>query len=167
MAEYQKVSHGFAPVYDSFSQCLILGSFPSVKSREEAFYYGHPRNRFWKVMAAVLHTKEPGTVEEKKQMLLSHHIALYDVIEQCEIIGSSDSSIRNVVPADLSAIIAASAIDRVYVNGQTAGKLYHRYQEKQLQIPAVQLPSTSPANAACSLEKLIEIWKSNIILRNT
>ena len=104
MSEYQYVEHEFAPVYNEESQVLVLGSLPSVKSREQGFYYGHPRNRFWKVVAAVLGVPEPLTIEEKKRMLLAGHVAVYDVIRACEIIGSSDSSIRNVVPADIESI---------------------------------------------------------------
>lgn len=162
MAEYNEVSHGFGPVYNEDSTILILGSFPSVKSREQGFFYGHPRNRFWKVLAAVLKEKEPETIEEKKDMLLHRGIAVYDVIEQCSIKGSSDSSIRDVVPADLKEIVKHSKIRKVYTNGKTAGKLYRKYQDKELQLPMEELPSTSPANAAFSLEKLIGIWSSVI-----
>ncbi len=158
MAEYQYAEHGFGPVYDSRSRLLILGSFPSVKSREEGFFYGHPRNRFWRVLSALLRTAEPHSAEEKRAMLLANQIAVYDVIESCRILGSSDSSIRDVVPADLSAIIHTSQIKAIFVNGKTAGKLYRKFQEPETGIPAVELPSTSPANAAVSLERLIQIW---------
>ena len=147
MSEYQYVEHEFAPVYNEESQVLVLGSLPSVKSREQGFYYGHPRNRFWKVVAAVLGVPEPLTIEEKKRMLLAGHVAVYDVIRACEIIGSSDSSIRNVVPADIKSI---------------AGRLYKKYQAEHIALPMIELPSTSPANAAFSLEQLEEIWKSEI-----
>lgn len=162
MAEYQYVNHEFRPVYDETSKILILGSLPSVKSREQGFYYGHPRNRFWKVVAAVLGVTEPLTIEQKKQMLLAGHIAVYDVIERCEIAGSSDSSIRNVTPADISRILAKSQVKAVFTNGKTAGKLYRRYQGKQISLPMIELPSTSPANAACSTEQLIRIWTDGI-----
>ena len=162
MKEYQNISHGFGPVYNSESRILILGSFPSVKSREQAFFYGHPRNRFWKVLAAVLKEEEPQTVEEKKAMLFRRGVAVYDVIEQCSIIGSSDSSIKDVVPADLGKIVGESQIQKVYTNGKTAGKLYKKYQDKEMNLPMEELPSTSPANAAYSLEKLTEIWSSTI-----
>lgn len=152
-------SHPFLPLYDKESRILILGSFPSVKSREQGFYYGHPRNRFWKVMAAVLQTEVPVTVEEKKKMLLDHHVAVYDVIAACEIEGSSDSSIRNVQPADITNIIKNSKIEAVFTNGKTAGKLYKKYHLEHIMVPMRELPSTSPANAAFSLEKLIEVWK--------
>ena len=162
MSEYQHIAHGFGPIYDDNSKILILGSFPSVKSRAEGFYYGHPRNRFWKVLAAILKENEPQTVQEKKTLLLHHGIALYDVIEECDIIGSSDSSIKNVVPSDLAPILASAKITSVFTNGKTANRLYQKYQEAQTKRPAVCLPSTSPANAAFSLEKLIEIWSDAI-----
>lgn len=162
MKEYQNIGHGFGPVYNSESRILILGSFPSVKSREQAFFYGHPRNRFWKVLAAVLKEEEPQTVEEKKAMLFRRGVAVYDVIEQCSIIGSSDSSIKDVVPADLGKIVGESQIQKVYTNGKTAGKLYKKYQDKEIKLPMEELPSTSPANAAYSLEKLTEIWSRAI-----
>ena len=163
MKEYQNISHGFGPVYNRESRILILGSFPSVKSREQAFFYGHPRNRFWKVLAAVLKEDEPETVEEKKEMLLRRGVAVYDVIEQCCIIGSSDSSIKDVVPANLGIIVEASQIRKIYTNGKTAGKLYRKYLDKELNLPMEELPSTSPANAAYSLEKLTEIWSRAIM----
>lgn len=159
---YTRASHGFGPVYDEKSRILILGSFPSVKSREEGFFYGHPRNRFWKILAAVCNEPEPVTIEEKKQFLLKNGIALYDVIEECEIVGSSDSSIRNVIPADLNPILEVSQISAVYTNGRLAGKLYRKYQEPVTRLPCVELPSSSPANAAFSLEKLTGIWQETL-----
>lgn len=157
--EYEKVTHTFGPVFDSSSRILILGSFPSVKSRENQFYYGHPQNRFWKVMASVLDTPVPETVEDKKEMLLSHHVAVWDVIESCEIIGSSDTSIKNAVVNDFSVILDHSQVGRIYVNGGKAYELYHRYAEQQTGIAAIKLPSTSPANAAWKLERLCRTWK--------
>ena len=154
----QHVEHGFGPVYDKESRILILGSFPSVKSREQAFYYGHPQNRFWKVLAALTDTEVPQTIEEKKGWLYLHHVAVYDVIEACDIEGSSDSSIRNVTPADIHTIIAESNISHIFTNGKLAGKLYRRYQAKTCDLPMTELPSTSPANAAYSLDKLIAAW---------
>lgn len=159
---YTRASHGFGPVYDEKSRILILGSFPSVKSREEGFFYGHPRNRFWKILAAVCNETEPVTIEEKKQFLLKNGIALYDVIEECEIVGSSDSSIRNVIPADLNPILEVSQISAVYTNGRLAGKLYRKYQEPVTGLPCVELPSSSSANAAFSLEKLTGIWQETL-----
>ena len=158
MGEYSHISHTFLPVYDESSELLILGSFPSVKSREQGFYYGHPQNRFWKVMAAVCGCEVPQTIEEKKSMLLVNHIAIWDVIDSCDIIGSSDSSIKNVVPADIAAILPKTRITRIYVNGKTAGRLYDKFVSESTGMEAVVLPSTSPANAACSLEKLIRVW---------
>ena len=145
---YTRASHGFGPIYDEKSRILILGSFPSVKSREEGFFYGHPRNRFWKILAAVCDVPEPVTIEEKKQFLLENGIALYDVIEECEII-----------PANLNPILKVSQINAVFTNGRLAGKLYRKYQEPVTGLPCVELPSSSPANAAFSLERLIEIWQ--------
>ena len=162
MAEYQHIFHGFGPIYDDNSKILILGSFPSVKSRAEGFYYGHPRNRFWKILAAVWKKEEPKTTQEKKEFLLQNGIALYDVIEECDIIGSSDSSIKNVVPSDLTPIFKASKIKAVFTNGKTADRLYQKYQQAKNDRASVCLPSTSPANAAFSLEKLIEIWADAI-----
>lgn len=156
--EYQHISHSFAPVYDAHSRILILGSFPSVKSREQGFYYGHPRNRFWQVLAAVLGCPVPESREEKKEMLLSHHIALWDVIDSCDIKGSSDSSIRNVLPADIPGLLKRTQIQSIYLNGQTAGRLYRRFLQEETGLEAYVLPSTSPANAACTKEQLIRLW---------
>ena len=158
MSEYQYVEHEFAPVYNEESQVLVLGSLPSVKSREQGFYYGHPRNRFWKVVAAVLGVPEPLTIEEKKRMLLAGHVAVYDVIRACEIIGSSDSSIRNAVPNDLTEILGRAAIETIVCNGGTSYRLYETYLREQTGMEAVKLPSTSPANAAFSLERLVKAW---------
>ena len=154
----QKQSHPFPPLYDENSRILILGSFPSVKSREQMFFYGHPQNRFWRVIAAVFNDRTPETIDEKKKFLHSHGIALWDVIESCEITGSSDSSIQNVKVNDLRRILLAADIREIYVNGGTAYKYYHKYTEPVLGRSAVKLPSTSPANAACSLDRLVEEW---------
>lgn len=162
--EYEWHNHEFPPVWDGNSRILILGSFPSVKSREQNFFYGHKRNRFWKVLSAVLDCKEPITIEEKKKMLLDNGIALWDVIQSCEIKGSSDSSIRNVIPNDLSEMLANSKIKRIYTNGQTAGNLYKKYMQSEVNMEAITLPSTSPANAAWSLERLIETYREIISL---
>lgn len=152
------VEHGFGPVYNQDSTILILGSFPSVKSRQQDFYYGHPQNRFWRVLEALTDTEIPADIPQRKAWLLAHHIALYDVIAACEIEGSSDSSIRNVVPADIDAMIAASRISRIFTNGKTAGRLYRRYQARTCTLPMQELPSTSPANAGYTLAQLIAIW---------
>ncbi len=159
MGEYQKVRHEFEPVYDKNSKVLILGSFPSVKSREQQFYYGHPQNRFWKVIAGLMSWQEPRTIEEKKRMLLENRIAVWDVIAECEIVGSSDSSIRNVVSTDLDRILKCADIRQIYANGGTAKRLFERFQRKSSGREIVGLPSTSPANAAYSLERLLEEWK--------
>ena len=155
-------SQPFLPVYDENSRILILGSFPSVKSREEGFYYGHPRNRFWRVLSGILSVETPNTIEEKKGMLLRNRIAVYDVIESCEIEGSSDSSIRNVTPADIGTIMKEAQIEAVFTNGRTAGKLYNRYQAKDIEVPMIELPSTSPANAAFSMDRLLDIWGTSL-----
>ena len=160
--EVKRQNHEFPPVYDENSEILILGSFPSVKSREMQFFYGHPQNRFWKVLAQVLNENGSADDTRKKEMLLRHHIALWDVIASCDIAGSSDSSIRNVVPNDLAYIIGRSRITRIYANGAKSKQLYDKYLAKQLGIEAVQLPSTSPANAAYSVERLLEYWQKII-----
>ena len=156
---YTHVSHDFEPVFDENSKVLILGTFPSVKSRENQFYYGHPQNRFWKVIAGLTESEVPQTIEEKKKLLLEHGIAIWDVIESCDIIGSSDSSIKNVVPADIEKVVANSKIQNIYANGGTAKKLYEKYSQKKTGREIIGLPSTSPANAAYSLERLLECWQ--------
>ncbi len=150
---------GFEPVWDGNSRLLILGSFPSVKSREEGFYYGHPRNRFWPLLARILKADPPQTVNEKRSLLLANRIALWDVCASCEIVGSSDASIRNVIPNDLGAILAAAPITRIVTNGKTADRLYRTYQYPNTGIEAICLPSTSPANAAFGMERLLEAWQ--------
>lgn len=228
MAEYQHIEHGFEPVFDGRSRVLVLGSFPSVRSRANAFFYGNPQNRFWRVIAAcvgepvppnegeqpvgghrglagehggavdslevagrcggapgnVEAAGEPGaaaggsrtcgvgaalrpaTLEEsiaaKRALLLRHGIALWDVIESCDIKGSSDASIRNVVPAHIERITDTAPIERVLCNGGTAGRLYHRYLEERTGLAATVLPSTSPANASWPLERLIARWREEL-----
>ena len=154
------LSHPIPPLYDEHSKILILGSFPSVKSREQQFFYGHKQNRFWRVMAQVLDCAVPETVEQKKEMLLSHHIAVWDVIASCEITGSSDASIRDVTPNDLSQILNCADIRAIYTNGGKAQQLYKTYIFPVTGREAVLLPSTSPANAGYSLERLVEAWQS-------
>ena len=153
------ITHPIEPVFDNNSRILILGSFPSVKSREQGFFYGHPQNRFWKVLAAVFKDDVPVTVPEKKAFLLRNHVAVWDVIHSCEIQGSSDSSIRNVTANDLRPLLETADIQGIFVNGKTAEKLYQKYMEPVCHRPAVYLPSTSPANAAWSLERLTEAWR--------
>ena len=153
------IVHPLPPLYDSHSEILILGSFPSVKTREMGFFYGHPQNRYWKVLSAVFEDAFPETVEERKSFLLRHHVAAWDVIYSCEITGSSDASIRQVTPTDLRPILQAAPIRRIFVNGKTAEKMYRKYTEPLLGIQATCLPSTSPANASWSLTKLIDAWR--------
>lgn len=152
------IVHPIPPLFDDNSKTLILGSFPSVKSREAAFFYGHPQNRFWSVLATLYGVPKPETVEEKKKLVLENNLALWDVIASCEIIGSSDSSISDVTANDLSVIINNSKVERIFVNGKTAEKYYNKYTYPKTGIKAVCLPSTSPANAAWNLEKLVEKW---------
>ena len=156
--EYEHIVHSFEPVYNKDSEILILGTLPSVKSRENNFYYGHKQNRFWKVLATLLKEPVPETIEEKKAILLAHHIAIWDVIQSCDIKGSSDSSIKNVAPTDLRMILEKTNRTRIYANGNKAGQLYKRYQFSVTGIEATVLPSTSPANAAWSLARLCETW---------
>lgn len=174
MAVYEHIEHGFDPVFDRRCRVLVLGSLPSVLSRANAFYYGNPQNRFWRVIATVTGEPTPpnegdalpdGTaatlawsVRAKRALLLRHGIALWDTIQSCDIQGSSDASIRNVVPTDLARVISRAPIEAVLCNGGTAGRLYRRYQRAAVGIDAVVLPSTSPANASWSLERLVGRW---------
>lgn len=153
------IKHPFPPLYDKDSKILVLGSFPSVKSREQLFFYGHPQNRFWKVTAAVFGDDVPKSIEDKKAFLHKNHIALWDVIASCDIEGSADSTIKNVVPNDLDAIIKNSKVKRIFVNGKTAEKYYNKYTKDKLGRAALCLPSTSPANAAWSIERLVGAWR--------
>lgn len=154
--------HPVKPIYNENSEILILGTFPSVKSREACFFYSHPQNRFWPVMARICKCDVPDTVEDKTKLILNHHFALWDVIHSCEITGSSDSSIKNVVPNDIKSIIAQTKVDRIFVNGRKAESLYKKYMEKDIGITAVCLPSTSPANASWSIDRLFEYWNEKI-----
>lgn len=151
--------HPIAPVFDKNSKVLILGSFPSVRSREEGFFYGHPQNRFWKVTSRIFGEELPVTIEEKKAFLIRNHIALWDVIGSCEIDGSSDSSIRDVTVNDLSVILDVADIRAIFLNGKKAEQYYLKYLFPILKRDAVCLPSTSPANAAWNLDKLADAWK--------
>ena len=175
---YQHIEHGFEPVFDRRSRVLVLGSFPSVLSRANTFYYGNSQNRFWRVMAAclgvpvppnegdALASGEPATLDAsvaaKRAMLLNGGVALWDVIESCDIKGSSDASIKNVVPARVELITSNASIEQVICNGGTAGHLYKRYLQERTCLPAVVLPSTSPANAAWRLERLVERWREAV-----
>ena len=155
----ETVIHPIPPLYRADAKILILGSFPSVKSRETAFFYGHPQNRFWKVLAAVFEDEVPATVPQKRAFLLRHQVAVWDVIHSCTIRGSSDASIKDAVPNDLTQILNHAQIRQIYVNGKTAEKMYKKYIEPSLGRPAICLPSTSPANAAWNLERLTEAWR--------
>lgn len=157
--------HTFEPIYNEQSKILILGTFPSVKSREGNFYYNHPQNRFWKVMSTLIGSTLPDSIEEKKKMLRQHHIAIWDVIYSCDIIGSSDSSIQNVVPNDIAKVLNQSNIKSIYANGNKAYELYYRFCYEKIKIDIVKLPSTSPANATYSLEKLVECWEKIIYVQ--
>ena len=153
------INHPFPPLYNKDSKILILGSFPSVKSREQNFFYAHPQNRFWRVISEVLGSDVPETVEQKKQLLLQNGIALWDVIASCDITGSSDSSIINVKVYDLSHILTYADIRQIFVNGRTAEKYFRKYIKPAINTDAICLPSTSPANAAWSVKHLAEEWK--------
>ena len=175
---YQHIEHGFEPVFDEHSRVLVLGSFPSVLSRANAFYYGNPQNRFWRVIAACLGAPVPpnegdpladgglatldASIAAKRVMLLNGGVAVWDVIESCDIKGSSDASIRNVVPAHIERITGAAPIEVVVCNGGTAGRLYKRYLQERTGLQAVVLPSTSPANASWRLERLVERWRESV-----
>ena len=154
-----RASHEFSPVFDNNSEILILGSFPSVKSRQESFFYANPQNRFWKLMAQLLNESTPKDTNDKIAMLKKHKIALWDVIESCDIVGSSDSSISNVVPVDISQILSRANIIKVYANGGKAFELYNKYLYPKTQLEITKLPSTSPANAGYSFDKLLSEWK--------
>lgn len=162
MSEYTHIVHGFEPVFDENSRVLILGSLPSVKSREDGFYYGHPRNRFWTVIAALTDSPLPLTREDKMSMLLKAGIAVWDVVAECDIIGSSDSSIKNVKPTDLKRVLDGCSIKAIFANGGTAAGLYGKFQRSLTGRDIITLPSTSPANAAWSAERLTEEWRSRM-----
>ena len=155
--------HPFDPVFDARSQILILGSFPSVKSREAAFYYGHPRNRFWPLLAEIFRENIENGIVCKTDFLLRHRIALWDVAASCRICGSSDSSLTEAAPNDLCSLVSKLPAERILLNGQTAGKLYKRFFDGRIFLPALILPSTSPANAAWNFEQLYSVWEPAII----
>ena len=155
----QTVVHNIPPLYNSESRVLLLGSIPSPKSREAGFFYGHPQNRFWRVLAAVLGEELPATTEDKRAMCLRHHIALWDTIARCDIAGASDTSIKNAVPNDIGRLLRETEIARIYATGGKSAQLYRKLVEPQTHVPIIQLPSTSPANAAWSLERLIEAYR--------
>lgn len=157
--EYQHVIHPFEPIYDEESRVLILGSLPSVQSRANDFYYGHKQNRFWKVLAGVFNEEVPQTIEDKLALLHNNHVAIWDVIQECDIKGSNDASIKNVIPTNIEKILRNSNVKMIFANGATAGKLYSKFQLEQTKCEAINLPSTSPANAAWNLDRLIDSWK--------
>ncbi len=159
MCKHQTIIHPLKPLFQTDSKILILGSFPSVKTREYGFFYGHPQNRFWPLLERIFNVKLSINIEERRAFLLKHHIAVYDVIYQCDIIGSSDASIQNVIPSDLSRIFNEADIKKVFCNGGTSYRYYKKYQEKKTGFKAIQLPSTSPANARYSIDDLYSQWK--------
>ena len=159
MAEYMHLVHCFESVYDENSRVLILGSFPSVKSREEGFYYGHPRNRFWRLIAELYGAPLPQTTEEKTALLKACGVALWDSIAECDIAGSDDSSIKNAKAADIAGLLKKCPIERIYANGAAAARVYAKFQQERCGMSAVTLPSTSPANAAWSFERLKTAWE--------
>ena len=154
-----KISHPIPPIFDKNSKILILGSFPSVKSREEMFFYGHPQNRFWRVLAEIYESEIPTSIEKKTNFLLKNNIALWDVIGECEIVGSSDSTIKNAVPNNIDIILRQSDINQIFVNGKTAEKYYKKFLAASTGREAICLPSTSPANAAWSFGRLVAAWQ--------
>ncbi len=154
----ERVTHPIPPLYNKDSKVLVLGSFPSVKSREAQFFYHHPQNRFWRVISTVFQETVPVTLEEKRDLLLRNGIAVWDVIQSCEIIGSADSSIKNVIPNDLSEILKTAKLNRIISNGSTSYQLYMKHIFPITGIEALKLPSTSPANASCSMDCLVRDW---------
>ena len=164
ISEYQTIEHSFEPIYNSQSQILILGSLPSVKSRENNFYYGNPQNRFWKLIVTLCRAEVPQTIDEKKKLLYDHKIALWDVIAKCDIIGSADSTIKNVVPNKMQIILDNAPIKYIFANGGKAYELYMRYCYPDCKREITKLPSTSPANAAFSWERLLKAWSDAILL---
>lgn len=156
---YETIIHPLKPFYIDDSKILILGSFPSVKTREYGFFYGHPQNRFWRVMEVLFKEELSDDIDERKDFLSRHKIALYDSIYQCDIIGSSDASIKNAQPSDLSSLIKEADIKEVFLNGATSYKYYKKYHEKELKLEGVKLPSTSPANARYRLDDLVSEWR--------
>ena len=159
----EHLCHPFPPVVDEHCRILILGSFPSVKSREDGFFYGHPQNRFWRMLAAIFEEDMPSDICQKQALLLRRHIALWDVIASCEILGSSDATVKNAHPVDITQVMQRAPIERILCNGTLAGKLYRQYLQPATGIEAIVLPSTSPANAAWSLDRLINRWSEALL----
>ena len=167
MSAPKHLIHPIPPLYDRDCRLLILGSFPSVKSREAKFFYGHPQNRFWPLLARLFDEEPPSSIEQKKALALSHHIALWDSIASCSVVGSSDSSVRDVKPNDLTPILRGSRVTHVACNGTLSYTMYQRYLFPLTGIEAIKLPSTSPANAAFSMERLLAAWRVILPLLDT
>ena len=158
-----RVTHPFEPIYDKNSKILILGSFPSVKSREDDFYYAHPQNRFWKVLQKIYNNSEKlETKEQKTKFLLSNGIAIWDSIKECDIENSADSTIKNAVPNDIKSILENSKIEKILCNGGTSFEVFKKYYKNDLGIKIDVLPSSSPANTRYSLDKLVSVWSEKI-----
>ena len=159
MQESIRVTHAFSPVFREDSRVLLLGTMPSPKSRENGFYYSHPQNRFWPVMASLLDEPLPRTPEEKRQLVLRHRIALWDVLHSCEIRGAEDASIRKPVPNPIDRLLEQTQICAVFATGQKAATLSTRYCFPRTRLPVHTLPSTSPANCRISMEELLESYR--------
>ena len=157
-----KVVHPLEPIYDKNSKVLILGSMPSVKSREVGFYYGHPKNRFWKTLEKVYDERIGESKEEKIAFLKKHHIALFDVLKSCDITSSKDGSIKNPVPNDFTEILKNSKIKAIFTTGRKAYELYQKYCYKETRIEAIYLPSTSPCNCPKGIEEKLKDAYSEI-----
>lgn len=149
------IYHELGPFYNKESEILILGSLPSVKSRQEKFYYAHSQNRFWKILSKIYNEEIPNTIKEKKEFLIKHKIALWDVIASCEITGSNDNSIKNVTPNDINKIISNSNITKIFTTGNKAYELYNKYCLNKTNIKAIKLPSTSPAYCKKDIENIL------------
>lgn len=158
MADYTHVVHSIPPTYDERSRVLVLGSVPSPRSRQTGFNYGHPQNRFWRVLAQLAAEPVPATNQLKRDFCLRHGIALWDVVAECDIVGASDTSIRNPVPNELTLITRAAPIEAVFCTGAKAHALYRRLCQDEVGMPAQRLPSTSPANAACGMDQLLSAY---------
>lgn len=157
--EAERHEHTIAPVFDEYSRVLLLGTFPSPKSREMGFYYGHPQNRMWRVLAAVMGEGVPQTRDERREFLLRNRIAMWDVLASCSIRGASDASIRDAKPNDVAHVLANAPIERIFTTGAKASELYKRFLLPNLGVEAMRLPSTSAANATMSFEKLVDAYQ--------
>ena len=157
-------THPFKPIFDKNSKILVLGSFPSVVSRKFGFYYANPQNRFWRVLAGILNAPLPKSMDEKINFLLAYRIAIYDAAISCEIKGSSDAKMTAVTPANLEPIFKTANITQVYANGGKAYEICKKYLEDEIlkatKNVVIKLPSTSPANAKFSIDKLASEWSA-------